>query len=196
MPAGGELWLIRHAQSTWNAAGRWQGHCDSPLSELGRSQAKELAQRVDPGAVDVLVSSDLERALETARIVGAAIGREPDPDPGFRELDLGAWGGLTRPEIQERWPDVLRRFDADEFDARPAEGETRAELAVRVHAATARVVAENPGRRIAIVTHYGAIQALVPGSWLENAELYRAPLASLELEVGSIRSMPGSGRQN
>ena len=66
--------LIRHAESVWNAAGRWQGHADPPLSERGRAQAEALAADLAPLGIEVLLASDLARAAQTASIVGEAIG--------------------------------------------------------------------------------------------------------------------------
>ena len=83
--------LIRHAESAWNAAGRWQGQADPPLSPLGREQARAVARELAEAKLDVLLASDLCRALETARRVGAPHGLVPTPDPRLRELDVGRW---------------------------------------------------------------------------------------------------------
>lgn len=93
------LYLVRHAQSTWNAAGRWQGQADPPLSDLGRDQAAQLALAF-PELVDAaILSSDLERARETAAPLARRIGTPVVLEPGLRELDVGSWQGLTRDEI-------------------------------------------------------------------------------------------------
>jgi len=153
------LLLIRHGQSLWNASRHWQGHSDVPLSEQGRSEAEALASRLADERLAALYSSDLERAFVTARIVGAPHGLEPVRDPRLRELDVGAWGGLTRPEIAERWPDVLPRFDAGDVHARPEGGETRAELAARVRGALDDLAARHPGATLAVVCHGGVLAA-------------------------------------
>jgi len=99
-----ELLLVRHAESEWNATGRWQGHADPPLSPAGRAQARALAEAIAPlleaRRPSLLVCSDLSRAIETARALGAACGLDPVPDPRLRELDVGSWSGLTEPEIR------------------------------------------------------------------------------------------------
>ena len=119
------LLLIRHAESTWNAAGRWQGHGDPPLSERGREQAAALASRWGETPVDAFFASDLQRARETAAALGTAFGREPVWDPRLRELDVGTWTGLTRDAIAERDGDILKRFEAEEPDVQPGGGESR-----------------------------------------------------------------------
>ena len=98
--------LVRHGESTWNADGRWQGQADPPLSDRGRRQAAAAATAV--GAVDAIVTSDLERAAETGAIIARHLGIEPVAvHPGLRERDAGALSGLTREQIHERFPGLL-----------------------------------------------------------------------------------------
>ena len=181
------LLLIRHAESVLNASGRWQGLTDAPLSDRGRVQARALAESV-AGPLDAIVASDLSRALETAGILGARHRLEPVADPSLRELDVGAWSGLTREEIEARWPEALARFDSGDPDARAVDGESRRELADRVRPAVARIAREHAGRRVALVTHLGVIAAVAPGTRLGNAECVRCEVAALALEpAGSER---------
>jgi broad specificity phosphatase PhoE len=86
--------LIRHAESEWNAAGRWQGHGDPPLSARGREQAAALARELEGEGVEVLIASDLARSAQTAAILGARWGLAPTPDARLREIDVGRWTGL------------------------------------------------------------------------------------------------------
>ena len=86
--------LVRHGESAWNAIGRWQGWADPELSDLGRQQALEAAAAV--GAVDAIVASDLQRAMQTALIISEAIGVGPvQVEAGLRERDVGDWTGLA-----------------------------------------------------------------------------------------------------
>src|SRR4029450_3937582 len=99
------LWP-RHGQSEWNATGRWQGQADPPLSDLGRRQAREAARAI--GAVEAGWSAALERGAGTAAIISADIGVGPVVlDPDLRERDAGEYSGLTRAEIEERFPGYL-----------------------------------------------------------------------------------------
>ena len=162
--------LIRHAESVWNASGRWQGQADPPLSERGRRQAEAVAAELAGTRFDVLISSDLSRALETARIIGRAVGIEPQVDPRLRELDVGAWAGLDRAAIARLAPARLARFEAGDPDERPGGGETRREIRQRARRAFAELAARHEGRRVAVVTHLGVIRALLEGRELRNAE--------------------------
>jgi broad specificity phosphatase PhoE len=162
------LLLCRHGQSTWNASGRWQGQADPPLSELGRLQAQHAARSV--GAVDVVVASDLERAHDTALIIAGSIGVGPVViDPDLRERDAGEWSGLTRVEIEERWPGYLDRGD------RPAGWEPQEVLHERAMRALGRIHTEYAGAEVLVVTHGGVIYAIeehhgAPWSRIGNLE--------------------------
>ena len=100
------LLLLRHAQSTWNAEGRWQGHADPPLSAEGKQTAKAAAPQYSH--ISRVVSSPLVRATETAEIIAESSGTSHvATNPGLTERDLGEWTGLTRSEVDERWPGYL-----------------------------------------------------------------------------------------
>src|SRR5262245_53202123 len=98
------FYIIRHGETDWNLSGRWQGHADVPLNALGRAQAQRLAERLrrEDTRLDSIYSSDLLRAWETALIIGDALGVAPRPLPALREIDVGAWSGLTRAEVLMR----------------------------------------------------------------------------------------------
>ncbi|MHB8506801.1 MAG: histidine phosphatase family protein, partial [Acidimicrobiales bacterium] len=89
------LLAVRHAQTAWNAAGRYQGHADVDLDDEGRAQADVLANAFRGFAADRLVTSDLRRAVQTAGPLALTLRREPLTDPRLREVEVGAWEGLT-----------------------------------------------------------------------------------------------------
>lgn len=174
------LWLIRHAESTWNAAGRWQGQADPPLSERGRAQARQLAESLRAEDLELLVTSDLARAAETAKIVGATLGIDIRPEPRLRELDAGAWSGLSRDEIAGRAGEALRRFDAGDPLAPAGGAESRADVATRARAALGELLDTCGDRRVAILSHQGVLGSLLPGLELPNAEWRTAERSDLE----------------
>ena len=179
------LLLIRHAESSWNAAGRWQGHGDPPLSDCGRVQANSLARELARETIDVLVSSDLRRAAETAAALGEARGLRPELNPRLRELDIGDWEGLTRDQIERTAGNVLRRFDDGDPDVRPGGGENLREIAQRAFSVMAELLDAHPGRRLAVVTHLGVIRALLGGADVGNACWRRfAPAAFFDSVTG------------
>jgi broad specificity phosphatase PhoE len=147
------LLLVRHGQSTWNAAGRWQGQADPPLSDLGRWQAAIAADRL--GAFDAIVASSLQRASETAHIIAELLGVGPVlVDPDLVERDAGPWSGLTRAEIDARWPGHLAE------GRRPEGYEPDEPLVARACAALDRIATMVSGGDALVVTHGGVIYAL------------------------------------
>ena len=100
------LLLIRHGRSTWNADKRIQGQADPPLDEVGREQARRLAERLRGDPPVALYTSPLQRARETAEIVGQALDVPVVPDGRLKEYDVGAITGLTWEQVVEQHPDV------------------------------------------------------------------------------------------
>src|SRR4051794_37087955 len=92
------LILVRHGQSTYNAQGRLQGQADPPLSEVGREEARRLAPALPRFSDDRVVTSDLQRARETAALLGHPGAR---PDPRLREIDVGTWAGRPLSEVPD-----------------------------------------------------------------------------------------------
>jgi probable phosphoglycerate mutase len=176
------LLLIRHGQSEWNALGRWQGQADPPLSELGRRQAQEAARAI--GTVDAIWASDLLRAAETAVIISDDIGVGPVVlDTDLRERDAGEWTGLTRVEIEERYPGFL----TDE--RRPPSWEPDDRLLARALAALRQIGESAPGGDVLVVTHAGVVFAIerrfgLDHMRLANVEGRWVTLAGDELRLG------------
>jgi broad specificity phosphatase PhoE len=162
-----ELILIRHGESQWNVEGRWQGQADPPLSERGRRQARDAIERIASLEPAALYSSNLCRAHETALILGRRIGLEPRIEPRLQEFNVGVWSGLTKPEIERRWPGQYARFSFRELDFRPGGGESPRELMARVHEALDEIADRHAGLRVLLISHGGVAKSL-SGSGLEN----------------------------
>jgi 2,3-bisphosphoglycerate-dependent phosphoglycerate mutase len=153
--------LIRHGETDWNAAGRLQGHSDTPLNATGREQARRAAQRLAPEPVQGLYSSDLARAFETATIIGEVLGLPVVPSPPLRERCYGAWEGLTASEIEARYPAQFLAWRARVSDFAPPLGETRTELLNRALMELQAIARRHPGEVVVVVTHGGLCYALV-----------------------------------
>jgi probable phosphoglycerate mutase len=190
------LLLVRHGESEWNAEGRWQGHADPPLSHFGRRQAEDAAASV--AGVDVVASSDLQRARLTATILAERCDLPLlDPDPDLRERAAGPWEGLTRAEIERGWPGWL----AD--DRRPEGFEVDEHLLTRTTEALHRLAASRPSVSVLVVTHGGVIRAherlhgappeRVPnlgGRWLEVSGGETLMGERIELAPADERTLP------
>jgi broad specificity phosphatase PhoE len=145
--------LIRHGQTDWNVEGRWQGQADPPLNESGRQQAAHVAAYHAAFGFHALYSSDLRRAMETAQIIGQAMGLTVIAEPRLREINLGKWQGLLSDDIQAQYPDELRRWREQPLSAPPPGGETIQALSVRVLQVINDIIARHPKQRVGVVAH-------------------------------------------
>lgn len=150
--------LARHGQSDWNHSQRWQGFADRPLTQVGRRQAVELAERLDGTELDAIYSSDLQRARETAEIVARTKGLTVETTPDLREVDVGSWEGLSRAEAEERFPDGYGRWlqGGEGWD----DGETYEQMSERVLSAILRIAKAHAPGRVLTVAHGGSIRAV------------------------------------
>jgi broad specificity phosphatase PhoE len=156
--------LTRHGQSEWNALGRWQGQADPPLSDRGRRQAHEAARAL--GAVDAIWASDLRRAAETAVIIGDDMGVGPVVlDADLRERDAGEWTGLTRAEIEQRYPGFLPD------GRRPPGWESDELLLARAQRTLERIADAVTGGDVLVITHAGLVFAVERHLGLDRTRL-------------------------
>ncbi|MGH2711640.1 MAG: histidine phosphatase family protein [Actinomycetota bacterium] len=142
-------WLLRHGSTDFSEQGKFLGWTDQPLSPAGRAEAaalKEIVSRLSP---DRVWSSDLVRAVETARLAAT----EPTVDPRLRELDFGDLEGLRWGELTPSLQKALVRFEGFEAPG----GESVEELRERVHGFTEEL---GPGRHL-LVTHGGVIRLML-----------------------------------
>lgn len=165
------LELVRHGQTDWNLAGRVQGSTDIPLNDVGRRQAHEAGRRLSASHWDLIVTSPLSRAHETARIIAEEIGAgEPLVIGALRERSFGTAEGLTGPELDER------RARGESVEGR----ERRHAVVDRVRPALEDLAAEHPDAAILVVTHGGVI-----GSLVRAATAYEWPIAGQLIENAS-----------
>ncbi len=169
------LLLIRHGETPWNVARRWQGHADPGLTEKGRAQAVAVARSLETeprGRWTRIIASDLARARLTAETIARSLDLPIELDRRLRELDVGDWSGLTRDEIATRDPDRLLAFETGDPSIRPSGGETRLELAARAVACLRDLRARYAGEGLVVVTHRGVIRALVADARPSNADRF------------------------
>jgi broad specificity phosphatase PhoE len=153
-----ELLLVRHGETDWNAERRFQGHADPPLNDVGRRQARVLADELAGEQIDAVYTSDLVRARETAAILAGRRGIPVVALAELREIDVGEWQGLTWPEIEERYPEGVRAWH--ETGKGWQRGETYDELGGRILAVLQQIVAEHPDERVLVVGHGGTVRAI------------------------------------
>lgn len=183
--------VIRHGETHWNIEKRIQGQHDSPLTEAGRRQAQALGERLARDRFDLMVSSDLGRAMETARLVGEATGLEPLADARLRERGFGAGEGLLYAEVEERYPGAFRFGPGSDPDFAIPGGESRRQFHERVAAAFEALALEHPGRRVVVVAHGGVLGALyrhvhgIPVAHAHRIAIANASYNALTFELGA-----------
>lgn len=155
------IFLIRHGETLWNSEMKFQGHVDVPLSEKGVEQAGALAGRLASQKISAVYSSDLGRAVETARRIADPRGLEVITLPALREMSFGVWEGLTFKEIKEKYGDVIQRWWANPMGMAVPGGEGLSDLAARAVPAVREIVGRHMGDQVAVVCHGGPVRCLV-----------------------------------
>lgn len=140
---------LRHGQTLWNVERRFQGHSDIPLDETGQAQAARAASLLASLRPSLIVSSDLQRAHDTALALGRLTGLSVATDKDFRERGGGRWEGLTRKEIAERWPEEYANWEAPD-------GEDVVHVADRVAGAMRRWADRLDEDGLLVVASHGA----------------------------------------
>lgn len=154
------LLLIRHGQTEWNVLGKYTGQIDIPLNETGRKQARQVAQMLRNTPPDVIVSSDLRRARETADLIADACHLTVITDPRLREINQGVWEGMQFEDIKTQYAQEFAARDANPLAVASPGGETVGQVQDRVLTAVSDLVEKHNGSRIAIVAH-GLALALI-----------------------------------
>ena len=189
--------------------GRWQGQADSPLTERGLAQARELGRALGSDSLAAVYSSDLGRALDTAREVAASHGLEVTTDPRLRELDVGRWTGRLGAEIRENDPELMALWRERPADLVIPEGETLAQAQARALAFLDERLPAHAGRDVVVITHGALTQCIlvagmggsVADLWLKerilNCQISRlewTPRAGLRLvELSDVRHLSEVG---
>ena len=167
-----EFWLIRHGQTDWNLIGRFQGHTDIPLNSKGLAQANELAHKLASKEFDAIYSSDLSRAVQTAKVISEQLNLPVRTDTRLREICQGEWEGMLLAEVREKYQFDPAQANTSPETSRAPGGESVNEVAARMAAAINSIAALYPTGRVLLVSHGLAVATLY---CLANA----IPLASV-----------------
>jgi len=161
MPHPTRLYLIRHGQSAGNAEGRFGGHGTTPLSDLGRGQAEKTAKILAKEGINVIYTSDLLRAVQTAEPLAKLLGIRIHKSEAFRERHVGVLEGLTFDESKQAFPKDYYALVNRKVHHVITEGESYRQLLRRSTAKLNDILRAHPGERIAIFSHTGAICFLI-----------------------------------
>ena len=157
MPQSTKVLLIRHGQSEGNAAGRFGGHTNTPLSPRGRKQSIATAQALTSESLSAIYSSDLPRAMQTAEPLAKLTRIEIQATDAFRERSVGVMEGLTFEEAAEKHPDQYAALLRRDFEHVLSGGESYRQLLDRASQKLDEAIEQHKGGRIAVFSHTGTI---------------------------------------
>jgi phosphoserine phosphatase len=154
------LLLVRHGETIWNSQHRYQGQTDVPLSDVGIRQANSLAERLDGESIDVVYSSDLQRAWQTARIITQNFGQNVIPEPRMREMGFGILEGLTFDEAKSRHAPIVNAW-LENYNQPPPGGEDMDVFNSRVSDFLDDMQTKHSQHSVLLVAHGGPLSELV-----------------------------------
>jgi broad specificity phosphatase PhoE len=155
------LYLVRHGATLLTAEGRFAGSVGAQLSEEGRWQAAQLGERLRDVGITAAYCSPLSRAADTAAIIAGACGLVPIARDGLREISHGHWEGLTRSEVEQRFPSEYAAWEEDPFTFAPEGGESGVAVLARALPATREIVTTHVDERVLVVSHKATIRLLL-----------------------------------
>lgn len=151
------LCLLRHGETDWNAQRRIQGNLDLPLNATGLAQARAAARGLVEAGIELIFSSDLLRARQTAEAAAQHTGLPVNFCAELRERRYGIFEGMTYDEAQRRFPDLYARFESRDTAFAVPDGESLGQLAARVESALRRIANDHPTQTVLVVTHGGVL---------------------------------------
>ena len=160
------LIIVRHAESAYNLQNRIQGHLDSALTPLGLRQARLLCRRLKSFHVDKIFSSDLGRAYTTTVEITRHLKARIVRDPFLREIHLGDWEGMTPEEVDKLYDKGYQKWLKKPSACLIPKGERLMHFKKRITGRVRSIAQANRGKTVLIVTHGGAITALL-ADWLK-----------------------------
>lgn len=167
------LYLVRHGQSDGNVRKTFHGQADYPLTELGRQQARQAAEKLREVSFTRCCASDMRRAWDTAVICLEGRGMEPEECPGLREQDVGDLEGMTWEDMERKFPDILQPYVEDWFHTTPPGGESPGDMIARVSSCVNRIILR--GEDTLIVAHNGSLTLILDRLGLAPREQLLTP---------------------
>jgi broad specificity phosphatase PhoE len=167
------LYLVRHGATQLTAEDRFSGSVGVDLSDEGRRQAARLGERLRDEGITAVYSSPLSRTVETARLIAEPFGVPIETRDGLREISHGRWEGLTRREVEARYPDEYAAWEEDPFTFAPAGGESGLAVLARALPVVREVVTAHPGERLLVVSHKATIRLVLSSLLGFDARGYR-----------------------
>ncbi|MBC2577359.1 histidine phosphatase family protein [Peptostreptococcus russellii] len=182
-------YLVRHGQTVWNTLGQTQGHGNSPLTELGIQQAKDLAEALKEYPIDIIYCSDLGRAVETAEIIGKELNIEIHPTESLREMGFGVWEGMPLREIEKIYPESFKMWRNEPEKVQIEGGETLDMIKQRQDKLIEELNEKYKNKHILLVSHSVTVRVMLL-SFLEShvRNIYRIKQDNTALNIVEYRN--------
>jgi probable phosphoglycerate mutase len=167
------LYLVRHGATELTAEDRFSGSVGVDLSDEGRGQVKRLAARIANDGLAAVYCSPLSRTVETAALLAKAHRLAPVHRDGLREISHGRWEGLTRREVEERFPEEYAAWEADPFTFAPKDGECGLGVLARALPVIRDIVVTHPNETVLVVSHKATLRLILSSLLGFDARGYR-----------------------
>lgn len=175
------LILIRHGETEWTRAHRYQGDTNTPLSTKGKNDVKAVARVMGRTRMDFLYSSALVRARESAAIIAPAVRKKPVPDSRLNEINFGNWEGKTAAQLWKQKDAAFRRWCRGQWIS-PTGGEKISDFRKRVSRSLYGILRRHRGKTVAVVAHGGTIKMII----MEALKLSSRSLWMMRVDPASI----------
>ena len=167
------LYLVRHGATQLTAEDRFAGAVGVDLSEEGSRQVQRLAERLADDGICAVYCSPLGRTVETAEILAKPHGLACGHKDGLREISHGRWEGLTRREVEERYPEEYTEWEADPFTFAPVGGESGLAVLARALPVLREIVVAHEGKTVLVVSHKATLRLILSSVLGFDARGYR-----------------------
>ena len=173
MATATRIFLVRHGATVLSAEDRFAGATDVDLSDEGRNQARRLGERLAAEPIAAVYASPMKRPRETASLISASHDKEIRTKDGLREIDHGRWEQMTRAEVEAKFPDEYKAWEADPFTYSPLGGESGLSVMARAMPALRDIVTAHQGEEVLVVSHKATIRLLIASFLGIDARGYR-----------------------
>jgi len=167
------IYLVRHGATQLTAEDRFSGAANVFLSDEGRTQVEHLRLRLADDNISAIYCSPLDRTMETANIIAKPHALTPIPNDGLREISHGHWEGLSRKEVEEKFPDEYAAWESDPFKFAPEGGESGISVLARALPVIREIVVNHKDRNILVVSHKATLRLLISSLLGFDARGYR-----------------------
>ena len=167
------LYLVRHGATQLTAEDRFSGAANVYLSDQGREQVEQLARRLADDSISAIYSSPLDRTMETASILSRPHNLMPTQNDALREISHGHWEGLTRKEVEERFPEEYMAWESDPFTFAPQGGESGISVLARALPVIREIVVNHKDKNVVVVSHKATLRLVLSSLLGFDARGYR-----------------------